>query len=55
MIAYAMEVGDAPLLRTHLEKVQSVAPDFIPTLSYPMCQSKLAEAGGGASPSIMRG
>jgi len=32
MIAYAAEVGDAPLLRTHLEKVQSVAPDFIPSL-----------------------
>jgi adenylate cyclase len=32
MIAYAAEVGDTPLLRTHLEKVQSVAPDFIPSL-----------------------
>jgi tetratricopeptide (TPR) repeat protein len=32
MIAYAVEVGDAPLLRTHLEKLQSVAPDFIPSL-----------------------
>jgi class 3 adenylate cyclase len=32
MIAYAAEVGDTPLLRTHLEKLQSVAPDFIPSL-----------------------
>ena len=32
MIAYAAEVGDAPLLRTHLDKVQSIAPDFIPSL-----------------------
>ena len=32
MIAYAVEVGDTPLLRTHLEKLQSVAPDFIPSL-----------------------
>ncbi|MBI1847799.1 MAG: hypothetical protein HY294_01950 [Candidatus Rokubacteria bacterium] len=32
MIAYAVEVGDAPLLRTHLEKLQGVAPDFIPSL-----------------------
>ena len=32
MLAYAVEVGDAPLLHTHLEKLQSVAPDFIPSL-----------------------
>jgi len=32
MIVYAAEVGDASLLRTHLEKLQSVAPDFIPSL-----------------------
>jgi adenylate cyclase len=32
MIAYAAEVGDEPLLRTHLEAVQRVAPDFIPSL-----------------------
>ena len=29
MIAYAAETGDAALLRLHLEKLQSVAPDFI--------------------------
>jgi hypothetical protein len=32
MIAYAAEVGDAQLLRTHREKLQSFAPDFIPSL-----------------------
>ena len=32
MIAYAAESGDTALLRTHLEKLQSVAPDFIPSL-----------------------
>ena len=32
MIAYAAEVGDAELLRTHLEALQRVAPDFIPSL-----------------------
>jgi TolB-like protein len=32
MIAYAAEAGDAPLLRAHLEKLNSVAPDFIPSL-----------------------
>jgi adenylate cyclase len=32
MIAYAAEVGDASLLHTHLEKVQSVAPDFVASL-----------------------
>jgi hypothetical protein len=32
MIAYAAEVGDTQLLRAHLEKLQSVAPDFIPSL-----------------------
>jgi hypothetical protein len=32
VIAYAAEVGDAPLLRTHLEKLQSDAPDFILSL-----------------------
>ncbi len=32
MIVYAVEVGDALLLRTHLEKLQGVAPDFIPSL-----------------------
>jgi len=32
MIAYAAEVGDTPLLRTHLEALHSVAPEFIPSL-----------------------
>src|SRR5262249_47249914 len=32
MIAYAAEVGDAALLRTHLDKLQSISPDFIPSL-----------------------
>ncbi len=32
MIAFAAEVGDAPLLRKHLGRLQSVAPDFIPSL-----------------------
>ncbi len=32
MIAYAGAVGDTPLLRTHLDKLHSVAPDFIPSL-----------------------
>jgi adenylate cyclase len=32
MVIYAGAVGDTPLLRTHLEKLQSVAPDFIPSL-----------------------
>ena len=32
MIVYAAEVGDAPLLRTHLDKLQSIAPDFIPSV-----------------------
>ena len=32
MIAYAAEVRDTPLLRMHLEKPQSVAPEFIPSL-----------------------
>ena len=32
MIAYGVEVGHAALLRTHLEKLRSVAPDFIPSL-----------------------
>ena len=29
---YAAEVGDMPLQRTHLEKLRSVALDFIPSL-----------------------
>jgi TolB-like protein len=32
MIAYAAEVGDAELGRTHLKALQRVAPDFIPSL-----------------------
>jgi hypothetical protein len=32
MMLYAAEAGDTPLLRTHLEKLQNVAPDFIPSL-----------------------
>lgn len=32
MIVYAAEVGDAPLLRTHLERLQSIAPDFVASL-----------------------
>jgi adenylate cyclase len=32
MIVYATEVGDAELRRTHLEVLQRVAPDFIPSL-----------------------
>jgi adenylate cyclase len=32
MIAYAAEVDDAELQRTHLEALQRVAPDFIPSL-----------------------
>jgi len=32
MILYAAEVGDTPLPRTHLEKLQSVTPDLIPSL-----------------------
>lgn len=32
MIAYAAEVGDAALLRTHLDALQHVAPDFISSL-----------------------
>ena len=32
MIACAAETGDAALLRTHLEKLRSVAPDFIPSV-----------------------
>lgn len=32
MIAYAAEVGDRALLHTHLDFMQSVAPDFIPSL-----------------------
>ena len=32
MIAYAAETGDAALLRTHLDKLRSVAPDFIPSV-----------------------
>ena len=32
MIAYAAEVGDEALLRTHLDKLNSFAPDFIPSL-----------------------
>ena len=34
MIAYAAEVGDVLLLRTHLEKLQNIAPDFKPSLTY---------------------
>jgi hypothetical protein len=32
MIAYAAEAGDSVLLRTHLEKLASIAPDFMPSL-----------------------
>jgi len=32
MIAFAAEVGDAPLMRKHLGRLQAVAPDFIPSL-----------------------
>jgi len=32
MIVYAAEVGDTQLLHTHLERLQSFAPDFIPSL-----------------------
>lgn len=32
MIVYAAETGEDALLQTHLEAVQSVAPDFIPSL-----------------------
>ena len=32
LIVYAVEVGDAELRRTHLEALQRVAPDFIPSL-----------------------
>ena len=32
MIVYAAEVGDTELRRTHLEALQRVAPDFIPSL-----------------------
>jgi adenylate cyclase len=32
MIAFAAEVGDQPLLRKHLGRLQAVAPDFIPSL-----------------------
>jgi adenylate cyclase len=32
LIAYAAETGDTGLLRTHLEKLRSVAPDFVPSV-----------------------
>ncbi len=32
MIAFAAELGDQPLLRKHLGRLQAVAPDFIPSL-----------------------
>ena len=32
MVAYAAEVGDEAFLRTHLDKLNSFAPDFIPSL-----------------------
>ena len=32
MIAYAAEAGDTQLLHTHLQKLQSFAPEFIPSL-----------------------
>jgi adenylate cyclase len=32
MLVYAAEAGDTQLLRMHLEKLQSFAPDFIPSL-----------------------
>ncbi|HTK92691.1 MAG TPA: hypothetical protein VL948_20830, partial [Verrucomicrobiae bacterium] len=32
MIVYAAEVGDRALLQLHLEKLQSFAPDFLPSL-----------------------
>jgi Flp pilus assembly protein TadD len=32
MIAYATQVGDIELRRQHVEKIQEIAPDFIPSL-----------------------
>jgi hypothetical protein len=32
MIAYAAQAGDAALLRTHLERLNTIAPDFVPGL-----------------------
>jgi adenylate cyclase len=32
MIAYAVDAGDRRLLRTHLDKLESFAPDFIPSM-----------------------
>ena len=32
MIAYAAEMGDDSLLRTHVQKLNEIAPDFIPSL-----------------------
>lgn len=32
MIAYAIQVGDRELCRQHVEKLQAIAPDFIPSL-----------------------
>jgi adenylate cyclase len=32
MIIYAVKAGDAALLRTHLERLNTIAPDFMPSL-----------------------
>lgn len=32
MIVYAAKAGDAALLRTHLERLSTIAPDFVPSL-----------------------
>jgi adenylate cyclase len=32
MIVYAAKTGDAALLRTHLERLNAIAPDFVPSL-----------------------
>ena len=32
MIAYSAQVGDEPLLQSHVEKLRAIAPDFIPSL-----------------------
>jgi len=32
MIAYAAEMGDDTLLRSHIQKLDEIAPDFIPSL-----------------------
>ena len=32
MVVYAAKAGDAALLRTHLERLNTIAPDFVPSL-----------------------